>query len=230
MDLDKIREEIAKHNWFHSIDFGNGIVTPSHYNTKHLLEKIRLPLDLSNKEIIDLGSSDGFFSFACEQRGAKRVLAVDHCFIADKNYAGVRPPTQAATLEKFNLAKEIFNSKVECLGADLHSVSSDTVGQFDITLFMGILYHVDNPIQVLKNTRSMTKELCILETHADLLDVMESTARFYPGTPQGRHWWGPNVKCIEAWALAAGFSRAEYLETWTPGSGRTGRVIFHLYP
>jgi tRNA (mo5U34)-methyltransferase len=219
-----IKEEVEKYTWFHSIDLGDGIITNG-YDTHGLLNIIKLPEDLTNKTVIDLGANEGFFSFACEKRNASRVFAVDHGYIKSSD-------NKECVKSKFELAHSLLKSKVEYLGADLHNISADILGKFDISLFMGILYHVDNPIQVLKITHGLTKELCILETHVDMLDVEESTTRFYPATTTGRHWWGPNLKCVEAWALAAGFRKVKFVQVWgrSEEPKHIGRAIFHLYP
>lgn len=43
-------------------------------------------------------------------------------------------------------------------------VSVDAVGQFDITLFLGLLYHLENPMLCLRRAAAVTKDVCILET------------------------------------------------------------------
>jgi tRNA (mo5U34)-methyltransferase len=66
--------------WFHSIDLGEGVVTPGQKSAETLaaeLESLRLP-PLEGKTVLDVGAWDGYFSFAAEARGAARVVALDH--------------------------------------------------------------------------------------------------------------------------------------------------------
>src|SRR3954466_11917283 len=77
MDVEELKKEVAKINWWHSIDLGNGVITPGVDRSSWKLKKLRMPQDLSGMSVLDIGAWDGFFSFEAERRGAKRVLAVD---------------------------------------------------------------------------------------------------------------------------------------------------------
>ena len=65
--------------WWHSIDLGDGIVTPGAKSSTWLEEELaRLKLgDLSGKSVLDIGAYDGYYSFAAERLGAERVVAFD---------------------------------------------------------------------------------------------------------------------------------------------------------
>ena len=50
--------------WWHTIDLGDGVVTPGHIRTQE--QQIRaaaIPSVLQGKTVLDLGCWDGFFSF-----------------------------------------------------------------------------------------------------------------------------------------------------------------------
>src|SRR6204780_4689052 len=66
--------------WWHSIDLGDGLVTPGHKTPDVLareLEALRLP-DVRGRSVLDIGGWDGFFAFEAERRGARRVAVLDH--------------------------------------------------------------------------------------------------------------------------------------------------------
>ena len=66
--------------WFHSIDFGQDVVTSGWKSHSHLegeVKSFRLP-DLRGKTVLDINTWDGFFAFEAERRGASRVVALDH--------------------------------------------------------------------------------------------------------------------------------------------------------
>jgi tRNA (mo5U34)-methyltransferase len=66
--------------WFHSIDVGDGVVTPGLKSAETLaaeLASLRLP-PLAGKSVLDIGAWDGYFAFAAEATGAERVVALDH--------------------------------------------------------------------------------------------------------------------------------------------------------
>src|SRR5262245_24434215 len=78
MDPDMVRAEVQKITWWHTIDLGNGIVTPGgDKHTQARLGDVKMPADLHGQSVLDVGAWDGFFSFEAERRGASRVLATD---------------------------------------------------------------------------------------------------------------------------------------------------------
>lgn len=86
--------------WFHSIDLGDGIVTPGikggggDYMQRELAG-MRLP-DLEGKTVLDVGAWDGFYSFEAERRGASGVVALDHHVWALDLEALQSPPASSA--------------------------------------------------------------------------------------------------------------------------------------
>ncbi len=81
MDAAELQKAVAQvPRWWHSIDLGNGIVTPGIKTPaihQQELASWRL-MDLHGKTVLDVGAWDGYYAFEAERRGAKRVVAVDH--------------------------------------------------------------------------------------------------------------------------------------------------------
>jgi tRNA (mo5U34)-methyltransferase len=110
----------------------------------------------------------------------------------------------------FDLAKRTLNSSVRDIVADYMTVDLDTLGSFDIALFMGVLYHMKNPFEALTRLARITRQLAVIETHAIYLPGAESVAlcEFYEGSELGAdigNWWGPNEKAVIGMCRAAGF-------------------------
>src|SRR5213596_771241 len=74
----ELRKEVEKINWWHKIDFGNGVITPGIDITPEKLKWIQMSQNLAGKSVLDIGAWDGFFSFEAERRGASRVVATDY--------------------------------------------------------------------------------------------------------------------------------------------------------
>src|SRR2546425_13279142 len=74
MDL---RRQVDQIKWWHTIDLGNGVVTPGRVDNLGTLRRIGMPGRLDGKTVLDVGAWDGFYSFEAERRGASRVLATD---------------------------------------------------------------------------------------------------------------------------------------------------------
>src|SRR5713101_1737289 len=152
MDL---RRQVDQIKWWHSIDLGNGIITPGRVDNLGTLRRIGMPGRLDGKTVLDVGAWDGFFSFEAERRGAERVLATDS-FV----WRGGWPTGKAG----FELARRALNSRVEDMEIDVLELSPERVGTFDIVLFLGVLYHMRHPLLALERVASVTRELLIVET------------------------------------------------------------------
>lgn len=201
MDPAVLRQEVSQVKWFHTIDLGNGIVTPGQYDNRAALRILKLPSSLEGMSVLDIGAWDGFYSFEVERRGASRVLATDSF-----SWGGGGWGTKAG----FDLAKRALNSKVEEMEIDVMDISPSNVGVFDVALFLGVLYHLRHPLMALERVASVTKKLLVVETHLDKIWEKRPVMAFYPGSELDNdptNWWGPNPAAVEAMLKDVGFSK-----------------------
>jgi tRNA (mo5U34)-methyltransferase len=209
-DRDALRAEVEQIKWWHPIDLGGGLVTPGIDVTPARLAEIRMPEDLSGLSVLDIGAWDGFFSFEAERRGARRVLATDS-FCWDGGGWG--------TKKGFELARRALGSRVEDKWIQVLDLSPDTVGTFDVVLFLGILYHMKHPLLALERVSSVTKGQLIMQTQVDMLAVNRPAIAFYPGSELGgdpTNWCGPNPAALHAMLETVGFRRVEILSKSFP--------------
>jgi tRNA (mo5U34)-methyltransferase len=219
---ESLAEEIGRRSWFHSFDFGGGLGTPGRDVTRRKLVALDLP-DLRGRSVIDIGAYDGFFSFEADRRGASRVVACDH-------WAWTWPGEDAR--RNFDLVHTILESNVESLQIPAEHLHGDHHGTYDVTLFLGVLYHAPDMLQYLRAVRSVTSGMLVLETVVDALDVNRPMAAFYPrGTFPGddSNHWGPNPACVEEMLHRVGFDRVERHRLWIRASRRRGRMVFHAW-
>jgi tRNA (mo5U34)-methyltransferase len=204
----ELRREVEQIRWFHQIDLGDGVVTPGVDRTPKKATTIRLPDDLRGKTVLDVGAWDGYFSFEAERRGAKRVVAVDRRVWRSRE----GPENPWSGQAGFNLARRALGSGVEDVDVGIEELAPERTGTFDVVLFLGVFYHLPDPLPILERVASVTRERLILETHADLLWLRRPAMAYYPGSELsgcGTNWWGPNLPLLEALLRSHGFSRIE---------------------
>jgi len=221
MNHDQLLQEVQAIRWFHTIDLGQGIVTPGSVDPqKQTLPRLGLPADLSGKTVLDIGAWDGFFSFEAERRGAKRVLATDSFAWHSGDWLNKRG---------FELARRVLGSKVEDFDIDVMELSPDRTGTFDVVLFLGVLYHLRHPLLALEKVFSITARHLILETVTDLTWTPYPVMRFYPadelaGDPS--NWFGPNPAAVVSMLKVVGFTKVEIVSAqYRPLIYRIGRAI-----
>jgi tRNA (mo5U34)-methyltransferase len=203
MDPAELQRAVEGIRWAHRIDLGHGIVTPGLWNTPEMLQRLRLPEDLSGQTVLDVGCWDGYYSFEAERRGARRVLATDSFTWQRKSWG---------SKEGFELARRALGSRVEDLEIDVLDLSPERVGRFDVVLFLGVVYHMRHPMLALERVASVTGRLCIVETVIDLLYVPRPALAFYPAAELNQddsNWFGPTPGAVEAMLRAAGFRHVE---------------------
>ena len=65
--------DISRYYWYHTIDLGNGLVTPGLYDYRETIAQFQFPEDMRGMKVLDVGSASGFFAFEFERRGARVV-------------------------------------------------------------------------------------------------------------------------------------------------------------
>ncbi len=221
----RLRDEIAGIDWFHTIDLGDGVVTPGVHNTPERLPVIQMPDDLTGMSVLDIGAWDGFFSFEAERRGASRVLAVDSYSWHGDGWG---------TKNGFDCARRALNSRVEDLEVEVLDLSPETVGSFDLVLFLSVLYHMKHPLLALERVASVCRHQLILWTQLDLMQIAQPAVAFYPGSELNddpTNWCAPNPPAVEGMLRTVGFTHVEMLSSWADETGASpsgrGNAVFH---
>ena len=221
--------------WYHSIELAPGIATPGRNTVEYWqseLANLQLP-DLHGKSVLDIGAYDGFFSFAVERLGAARIAALDHYvwytdmaeYMKDwreskRTGAPLPPPHESRHWRPeelpgrrpFDAARAMLGSKVEPVVGDFMTMDLKRLGRFDVVLFLGVLYHLEEPLRAMRRVASVTAPggLAVIETEAIEVPGLEHKAiwEFFPGRELNNdptNWWVPNAKALEGLCRAAGF-------------------------
>jgi tRNA (mo5U34)-methyltransferase len=179
-----------------------------------------IPDDLTGWSALDIGCNAGFYSFELAARGARVTgLEVDGHYLAQARWAADR-----------------FGHEIDFRQGSVYHLASARE-QWDLVLFMGVLYHLRHPLLALDAVARVVRRLLVLQTLTmpgdervvppPSLDIDERERLREPGWPtmafierrladDDTNWWAPNAACVEAMARSAGLrvdSRPAH-ETW----------------
>src|SRR5881227_558759 len=74
----KLLAEVNGHQWAHSIELGDGVVTKGSFGPPDVyIMRAFDQVDFNQKKVLDIGCWDGLWSFEAERRGAAEVYATD---------------------------------------------------------------------------------------------------------------------------------------------------------
>lgn len=190
----ELESAVQKVTWYHTIGLPDGTVTDgvnASADTLKQLDALGLPLDCRDLDVLDIGCRDGFFSFEMERRGAN-VVAIDYMH---PQHTG------------FPVAARALRSQVPFRIANVYELEPETYGSFDVVLFLGVLYHLRNPLLALDRIRSVCKsgaKLFVESEVASSKDIADSAApawQFFPGTSHNddaSNMWAPNEPGLRA--------------------------------
>ena len=167
-DAERVRDSVAL--WFHTFALAPGIYTPGiardHGYRLGVLGKERF----DGRSVLDVGTFDGFYSFLAEQRGARRIVAVDNEQYVD--WVGARFDVSLRPAAGFNAIAELTGSEVEYRQMDAFDVRqlNET---FDVALCFGILHRVTDPVALLQTLADVVEPggEIVLETYGSRLNA-----------------------------------------------------------
>jgi tRNA (mo5U34)-methyltransferase len=203
MRQDQIRRGIIELGpWFYSFDFGHGLkTTPSippqvagiHSTRLTMLESAvsaHFGAQTSGIECLDIGCHEGFYSLAMARLGM-RVTGVD---AREENLRRARFVTEAMGVDS-----------VKYRQARVETLARDEGRAYALTLFLGVLYHVEDPMLCLRQVSAVTGEMCVIETQ--VIDEVERS------TEWGSREWARPYQGIIALVDEEGEFRAGNRET-----------------
>lgn len=226
----ELASEVASCDWYHTIEFpggivtpGWGIVTPGWFDCRPALARVPLPDSLTGLRALEVGTWDGFWAFELERRGAAEVVAID---VEDAGRWDWPPRSHAArgrrpqqeVLEKFKAGGRGFEIARRALGSTVrrHDVSVYELdpahhGHFDFVFLGSLLLHLRDPVQALERLRSVCSGEAVI---SEAVELIPSLLR--PRTPTARlegvdrpWWWQPNVAAVRQMVRSAGWRMVE---------------------
>ena len=184
---------------YHSFRLPDGTEITGQADTFKRFKALHLPADLSGYDVLDIGCHEGFFSFECERLGARSVVAAD-------KITWDMFPEHRATFDRMHAA---FDSSVRVVESSVEDLAA-TLGRerFNLTLFLGVLYHAPDPFEYLRIVKSVSSGLVVLETVVDFLDVDLPVLAYYPSdryNGDSTNVTAPNLPALRAMMEDVGF-------------------------
>jgi len=172
MSKDEITKEIKRFDdWEWGYNLGGIIQKPNNpkhealqkLKLNHMFNGLRSTLGMSDDEekplrglkILDVGCGEGIFSIAARQLGAEYVL-------------GIEPRAEKVEQAKFICRAQQIDS-VEFKQMKVMEIN-EQMGQFDIVLFIGVLYVMERPFEAIGKLSEVTKDILLIDTELIPID------------------------------------------------------------
>lgn len=216
--------------WFYPFDFGGGLRTTAIVPpavTEIFDTRLRMVepavtayfgTRLQGLECLDIGCHEGFYALAMARLGMK-VSAVD---------------AREENLNRARFVADAMGLKVDYRQGRVETLADDQQRRYPLTLFLGVLYHVEDPMRCLRQVAAVTGDMCVIETqvvdevegysewgardwqrpYQGILAVIDETGEFDNGgretgvTPMATC---PSPKALRFMLKQAGFSRVEQI-------------------
>lgn len=221
--------DLKQYYWYHTIDLGNGLITPGDWDYRQTLPLFKFPTDMRGMNVLDVGSATGFFAFEFERRGAN-VVSVELPSIADwdmppgedkeitlKEFMAFHQATTIDEVHHFHLdgpfefCRRILNSKVRRCYSTIYDLSAQKVGVdgFDLIFCSDVLLHTFAPLKALAALAPLCRGALVISQRLADEDNDQPPVMLYTGgetrTADSMTWWLPNWSCLQQMLKRLGF-------------------------
>src|SRR5262245_38601082 len=237
-------ESVANYYWYHTIDLGNGLVTPGDYDYRPIIKDFPFPEDMTGMHVLDIGSATGYFAFEFERRGAEVVSvelpsleswdivaaerrAVLDGLMAYHGVATIEDATRCHLHGPFDFCHRMLNSKVRRCYSTVYDLTPTKLGrgQFDLVYVGDVLLHLFSPLKALDVLASVCGRSMVL-TIEEVPSEKMSEMFFMGQSPDCRSWWRPNVRCARDMLKRVGCSSVDAVARI---KGRLRREIWAIF-
>ena len=116
----------------------------------------------------------------------------------------------------FDHARAALGSRVEGVVGDFMQCDLASLGTFEVALFLGVLYHMREPLRALERLLALTTELAVIETAAiEIPDRAGALLEFVPGyevNSDPTNWFLPTADAVTGMCSAAGFGSVSVVD------------------
>jgi tRNA (mo5U34)-methyltransferase len=159
----ELRRELEGGGWMYHWHLAPGVATPLlganlaevHRTRSEMIEPVvrdALAAAGPGACAIDLACNEGWFSHRLLEWGAERVVGID---VREQNI-------RRATLVRDQLG--IPPERMEFRLSDVLALDPSELGRYDVVLCLGLIYHMEQPMQALRIARQLAAGLCVVES------------------------------------------------------------------
>ncbi len=206
--------EVSSYDWYHTLDLGEGVVTPGMFDHRPALENYGLPGDLSGLRCLDVGTMDGFWAFEMERRGAAEVVAVDAPDALALDWPASLRHTAEKTLDetkerRFALAHEALESEVRRVTSTVYELDREALGSFDLIFCGDLLVHLRDPVGALERIHELCSGTAIITNPIERFGFRNRVPLARLDGMDEFGWWTSNLPGLVRMVNAAGFTHVK---------------------
>lgn len=149
---DRIRE---LRPWYQNIEVAPGVFTKKLGSKEEIFPEQDIPAplwrriepalgDITDQRVLDIGCNAGYMSFECKKRGAGHVLGVDNDLGAGTSF-----------IEQALFCRDALGLDVDFQARSFFDLDAEE--PFDLVLFCGVLYHLENWADGLDKVSELTR-------------------------------------------------------------------------
>lgn len=213
--------------WYHTIDLGDGLVTPGAYDYRDCWSAFGFPEDMTGMKVLDVGSATGFFAFEFAKRGA-RVVSVELPSLGhwdmiwherEQVLSGLMEYHNASTPEEahfrhlegpFSFCRDRLGLDIERCYSTVYELTSERLSsrRFDLIFAGDVLLHLFSPLKALDVLAPLCEGTLVV-TVERLRKSKYNPVMFYLGNEKResdrRSWWMPSGACLQDMLERMGF-------------------------
>lgn len=197
------------------------------------LHKYRFPTHLESRRVLDVGASNGDFSFEFEKRGAQSVVATNLGSYLDHDYprwyrdellrTQSKDQLAAATWHEstggFEVARDCLGSRATQVLTRIYDLPTTLNGQFDFIFCGSVLVHLRDPAAALEAIRDVLAPggTVVLAT---CIDTTKSDASYalFNGKPEEVSWWVFSPEGLMRTCRMSGFRDVTWIDSFVVAS------------
>jgi SAM-dependent methyltransferase len=223
--------------WYHTVDLGNGLVTPGDYDFRQQLSAFGFQASMAGMRVLDVGSATGFFAFEFERRGAQVVsvelpsftdwdiIASERARLNTEMLAFFKTDSPSEAYRRhldapFLFCQSALGSKIERCYSSVYDLTLAKVGgrTFDLIYAGDMLLHLFSPFRALDVLATLSHDSIVLTVDVPFPGPAGLPLMLFEGgtseETDRRTWWRLSVTCAQDMLRRLGFGNVRVVGSY----------------